>query len=723
MISVTIPNSVTTIGDWAFSDCTGLASVNIPNSVTGIGGSAFSGCTGLTAVHITDLAKWCEIEFGNAYSNPLSYAHNLYLNGEKVTNLTIPNSVTEIGRFAFCYCSSLTSVTIPNSVTSIGGSAFCGCTGLTSVTIPNSVTSISSSAFKKCTSLTEITIPESVTEIGGSAFYNCTGLTEITIPNSVTTIGELAFENCTGLTAVHITDMAKWCEIEFGYAYSNPLCYAHNLYLNGEKVTNLTIPNSVTEISDFAFYNCTGLTSVTIPNSVTEISSSAFYNCTGLTSVTIGNSVTEIGEEAFYNTPWYNNLPDGVIYMGKVLYKYKGTKPENTTIEIKEGTTSIYSSAFYGCDWLTSITIPNSVTKIGSSAFYGCYWLTSITIPNSVTSIGSSAFYGCHWLTSITIPNSVTSIGDDAFYSTPWYNNQPDGVIYINKVLHEYKGTMPKNTTIEIKEGTVSISPSAFSGCDGLTSVTIPNSVTEIGFAAFYKCTGLKSITIGNGVSSIGDNAFYDCRRLKSVHITDLAKWCKIVFDRENPLSYAHKLYLDGKLVTDLVIPEGVTEIGQWAFCDCTGLTSVTIPNSVTSIGEYAFSNCTGLKHIYSHNPIPPTTYDHTYYTFSSKIFRETTLYVPVGSLSAYQEADGWVNFWNIVEMDFSGVEEAITESTTVTVQGGAIVVNGLDEPIYIEVYNLQGQRVYSGYETTIPMNERGIYLVRIANRVVKVVV
>ena len=228
--------SVTSIGDWAFGYCTGLTSVTIPNSVTSIGVSAFDGCTGLTSVHISDIAAWCAISFGD---NPLYYAHNLYLNGELVTNLVIPNSVTSIEEKAFSDCTGLTSVTIPNSVTSIGEGAFYGCSGLTSVTIPNSVTSI-----------------------GNMAFYGCSGLTSVTIPNSVTSIGYMAFAGCTGLTSV-------------------------------------TIPNSVTSIGSYAFGDCSGLTSVTIPNSVTRIGGSAFYDCISLTSVTLGTSVKVIEERAF----------------------------------------------------------------------------------------------------------------------------------------------------------------------------------------------------------------------------------------------------------------------------------------------------------------------------------------------------------------------------------------------------------------------------------------
>ena len=271
-----IPNSVTSIGQYAFQSCTGLTSVNIPNSVTSIGNNAFNGCTGLTSVHISDLAAWCNMSFGNNSANPLSYAHHLYLNDNEITNLVIPNSVTSIGQEAFYSCTGLTSVTIGNSVTSIGNSAFYGCTGLTSVHISdlaawcnisfgkNSANPLSYAhhLYLNNNEIRDLVIPNSVTSIGNSAFNGCTGLTSVNIPNSVTSIGNFAFENCTGLTSVNI-------------------------------------PNSVTSIGNDAFSDCSGLTSVTIPNSVTSIEICTFSGCTGLTSVNIGNGVTSIGSLAF----------------------------------------------------------------------------------------------------------------------------------------------------------------------------------------------------------------------------------------------------------------------------------------------------------------------------------------------------------------------------------------------------------------------------------------
>ena len=287
-LTVTIPNSVTEIGFDAFCNCLSLTAITIPNSVIKIGSSAFERCSSLTSVTIP---------------NSVTKIDNSTFSGcSSLTSVTIGNSVTEIGQNAFRDCSSLTSVTIPNSVTKIGDSAFSGCSSLTSVTIPDSVTEIGNYTFYNCSSLTSVAIGNSVTKIGDGAFYVCTSLTSVTIPNSVTEIGDSAFGGCNKLTAVYISDITAWCNISFGAYSANPLVYSHNLYLNGNLITDLIIPDSVTRISDYAFWECSSLTSVTIPNSVTEIGSSAFYVCRNLKELTLPESVTEIGSDAFWQS-------------------------------------------------------------------------------------------------------------------------------------------------------------------------------------------------------------------------------------------------------------------------------------------------------------------------------------------------------------------------------------------------------------------------------------
>ena len=304
MTSVIIGNNVTTIGNHAFDNCSSLTSLTIPNSVTSIGLSAFYGCsaitsitigknvhyirekafkncTAITSVHISDLASWCNIHFYESYSNPLyqqNYENQIhfYLEGQELTNLVIPDGVTSIGNYAFVDCMNVTSVVIPNSITTIGEHAFEKCIGLTSVTIPNKVTSI-----------------------GADAFYNCSNLGSITIGNSVSSIGKDAFKECTKLTSVQISDIESWCKISFSNYASNPVCYADHLYVDGQELTNLVIPDGMTSIGNFAFESCISLTSVVIPNSITTIGEKAFYGCNKLTSVVIPNNVTYIGESAF----------------------------------------------------------------------------------------------------------------------------------------------------------------------------------------------------------------------------------------------------------------------------------------------------------------------------------------------------------------------------------------------------------------------------------------
>ena len=363
LTSVTIPGSVTSIGVYAFDSCASLISVTIPDGVTSIGDSAFDYCTSLTSVTIP--------------GSVTSIGDSVFYHCTSLASVTIPDSVTSIGRYAFAYCKSLTSVAIPDGVTSIGEKAFSQCTSLTSVAIPDSVTSIGERAFYECTSLTSVTIPDSVTSIGDSVFYHCTSLTSVTIPDSVTSIGDYAFSGCTSLTSVTIPDSVT--------------SIGEGTFEDCTSLTSVTIPDSETSIGDYAFSYCTSLTSVTIPDGVTSIGCAAFRFCTSLISMTIPDSVTSI--------------VDGFFLGCKSL----------TSVTIPNSVTSIGNGAFQLCTSLTSVTIPDSVTSIGDWAFGSCTSLTSVTIPDSVTSIGRYAFAYCTSLTSVAIPDSVTSIGEYAF--------------------------------------------------------------------------------------------------------------------------------------------------------------------------------------------------------------------------------------------------------------------------------------------------------------------
>ena len=415
--AVAIPDTinglpVTRIGAFAFYGHLTVTSVTIPNSVTNIGEAAFRYCTSLSAITVDTLNSFYSSMDGVLFNK--SQTLLIKFPEGKAGSYEIPNSVTSIGGIAFEYCTSLASVAIPNSVTNIEASAFWSCTSLINVRIPNSVTSIGATAFAYCTNLTSVTIDNGVTSIRRAAFHSCTSLTSATIPDSVTNIGDSTFENCPSLSSVTIPNGVTSIERTTFYSCTS--------------LTSVTIPNSVTSIGDSAFSCCASLSSVTIPNSITSIGSSAFFSCSNLISVTIGNQVTSIGAAPFAHctslsaitvdalNSVYSSL-DGVLFNNgqTVLIQCPGGKAGSYIIP--NSVTSIADQAFAGCTSLSSVRIPNSVTSIGNSAFYSCTSLTSITIPNSVASIGYGAFYSCTSLTSVTIPNSVTSIGDGAFSS------------------------------------------------------------------------------------------------------------------------------------------------------------------------------------------------------------------------------------------------------------------------------------------------------------------
>ena len=335
-----------------------------------------------------------------------------------------------------------------------------------------------------------------------------------------------------------------------------------------------------------------------------------------------------------------------------------------TSVTIPSSVTSIGDCAFFRCSGLTSMTIPNSVTSIGETAFGSCTGLTAVTIPNSVTSIRNWTFSSCTGLTSVTIPKSVTSIGNGAFMGCSGLTSM----------------TLPNSVT--------SIGESAFSGCDGLTSVTIPNSVISIGGRAFEGCTCLAFVTIGNSVTSIGGYAFIDCTGLKSV-----------------------------------TIPNSVTSIGYHAFNNCTALTSVTIGNSVASIGDGAFGRCWGLQTIYVKNQLPvKCTPD-----FPDDVIKNAILYVPTGTLAVYEKADPWRNFWNIEEMDFSGIEDAEmdtadrTDEPVIRVENGVIKVDNADGEAPVEVFDISGKSVFRECANMVSGLAKGIYIVKVGDKVQKI--
>ena len=314
-------------------------------------------------------------------------------------NIAIPDSVTDIGDYAFEYCCSLSNMVIPNSVTSIGDYAFYGCRSLSNIVIPDSVTKIGDYTFSVCSSLSKIAIPDSVTDIGDYAFEYCCSLSNMVIPNSVTSIGDYAFYGCRSLSNIVIPDSVT----KIG-DYTFSVC---------SSLSKIVIPNSVTKIGDYAFSDCSSLSKIVIPNSVTKIGDYAFSDCSSLSKIVIPDSVTDIGDYAFAHCSLSNiAIPDSVTAIG--YGAFSGCR-SLSNIVIPDSVTKIGDYTFSVCSSLSKIAIPDSVTDIGDYAFEYCSSLSNIVIPNSVTSIGAYAFYGCRSLSKIVIPDSVTTIGYGAF--------------------------------------------------------------------------------------------------------------------------------------------------------------------------------------------------------------------------------------------------------------------------------------------------------------------
>jgi len=613
--SITIPDSVASIGDGAFQNCPSLTNITIGKGVTTIGDMAFVGCISLVNIVVDQANTAYQSIDGNLYTKDAK-TFVQYACGKEETTFIVPNYVTTIGDYALAGCYNLTSVTIPGGVTTIGDMAFVscislvnivvdqantayqsidgnlytkdtktliqyaiakpqttfvvldgvttisdgafgGCYNLREVTIPYGVITIGASAFAVCSNLIKITIPDGVTTMGDEAFMGCSNLIEITIPNSVTSIGEYAFTDCTRLVNLTIgngiTSIGK-------YAFEN--CTS---------LTSVTIGNNVTSIDYGAFKNCESLTNVTIPDSVTSIVDWAFCDCESLTGIVIGNGVTSIGHGAFV---FCSSL--------KTAY-YKGTATEWAKISIDTYNNSLLSATIY----YYSETMP---TEEGNYWHYDTDGKTpvlwhihdfnkQVATEDFICSSASCEQQALYYYSCECGEKGTETFESGAILDHNFVDNQPCTVCHASFGL-EYELAKGGQSYIVASIGdcadtnvvipryyngllVTSIGEDAFFGCDDLTSVIIPDSVTSIGDGAFRYCISLTSVTIPNSVTTIDDGAFYHCFFL-----------------------------------TNITIPDSVTSIGGWAFNNCMSLTNITIPDGVTFIGEETFSGCQNLENV-----------------------------------------------------------------------------------------------------------------------------
>lgn len=499
------------------------------------------------------------------------------------------------------------------------------------------VTSIGDEAFEKCDHMNMVALPSSIKRIGKYAFYQCLEMESVNIPSSVTEIDEGAFRYCWKLTTVDLPSTI--------YQISD------DVFANCQNLQSMNIPTSVKSIGIRAFHNCSNLSIVNIPNGVTSIGESAFGGCDRLSTIIIPETITNIDISAFTDTPWYKNQPDGLLYIGKVAYKYKGTMPDNTTIDIKDGTTEISGQAFYGSKGLVSIQIPESVNAIGENAFCDCSNLSSVNLPSSITVIENGTFGWCTKLTSISLPDGLVRIGSMAF--------QNCGL-----------------TSISLPEKLATIESSAFASCNGIETIQIPASVVSIGESAFWN-KSLKSISIAV------DNSVYDsrnnCNAIIETATNTLLFGCQGSFVPEGIEKIANRAFVGCEELTSIIIPssvksvgefafdtcpllasvtlnEGLMSLGTQAFCRCSALDAITLPSTLTEIGQFAFSG-TNLANINS-LIVEPFAIDASVF---NSLYSRATLYVPDGTKAKYLNVEAWKRFATIIEVSKQCEKPAVT--------------------------------------------------------------
>lgn len=392
-----------------------------------------------------------------------------------VNDVIIPDTldgypVTVIGDAAFRECESLISVVIPNGIVKIGSRAFQNCRSLISITIPETVSSIGSYAFYNCLSLNDIVIPDAVSRIEDMTFRNCGSLTNVNLPDTVSVIGDMAFRTCTSLTGIVLP--------------SNLISIGQEAFAHCISLTNITLPNSVSELGSGVFQECTALFSVTLSNGMDVISNNMFAGCSSLTSMTIPDSISAIQMDAFRGC---TSLTDVII-------------PDSVT--------QLDSWAFAHCTSLESLTLGNGLKLISSRVFSDCISLTNISLSNSITKIDDMAFSGCSSLTKINIPDSVTEIGSEVFRNAGLYTNSPDGVVYADNWYVDYKGNMPEDFSLILKEGTRGIA--YVSHFWKIASINMPESVMSIDNRTFRECINLKRVYFSGNVPANYETTLFE---------------------------------------------------------------------------------------------------------------------------------------------------------------------------------------------------------------------
>ena len=623
-------HKVVAIGKGAFKG-TCLVNVTIPDTVTEIGYSAFEDCKQLSSVSLS--------------SNLTELGSGAFLNCSSLTSIRIPKSlesaysgITVDGPFDGC--TALKNVELESGMTKIPADLFNGCPGFTTITIPDTVTVIGSSAFADCKQLSSVRLSNNLTELGSGAFLNCTSLTSIRIPKSlesaysgITVDGP--FDGCTALKNV---------ELESGMTK-----IPTDLFNGCPGFTTITIPDTVTEIGEAAFAY-TNLTSIVIPDTVTDIENNAFSNCKQLSSVQLSNSLVSLGHDVFLSCTSLTSIriPKS---LESVSIFYGGPFEDCSAlqnVELEPGMTRIPDDLFKNCTGPISIVIPDTVTEIGASAFYGSH-LSSIVIPDTVTDIGNYAFSGCAELKDVTLPNIRKNIVAGMFENCTSLEKivLPETVTAIRP--DAFRGcTALKDITWS--KALETIESCAFQNCSALTDVTIPDSVKSIGFGVFSNCSALSAVTLPDGVKELGGQLFNNCDALTTVTIPD------------SVTSIGEQVFYDCDALTTVKLGSGLTEISESTFEHCDVLESLRIPRRVTTIGDNAFKDCVKLTSI---------TIPRSVTKISSNAFSYPKILTIYGVAGTYAETFANENSIKFVDQQIKATAASL-DKTELTINKGA---------------------------------------------------
>lgn len=628
-------------------------------------------------------------------------------------SIDIPNSVKTIGQSAFLVCKNLTTLTIPSSVQSIADNAF-SASGLQSIVIPDSVTSIGGHLFSGCESLSEITIGNGITALPDGMFYNCPKLKRLDLPENISAIGNSAINHCTSLKEVYCrakvpptvsgdqytflydsspelkvyvwsTSLKAYREAS-GWNYYADLIIGYDFTtgsIPGCDIAYTTTDKKILEVYTTAgfgasfiehrFDSSTGRGVLAFDGPVMSIPAQAFVACTNLATIELSNNIITIGDKAFFGCSAMTEIiiPESVTSIGVEAFKGCGGKAIiNCAIaDESSGRGDFYNAKF------TEVVFGGSATQIGTYAFEDCTNLKSIDFGSRVITIGSNAFEGCTSLSSVTLPDTITSMGSGCFYDCSNLESVTLGN-GIDTVAYYAFGKCSKLKTINFGSSVNTISYEAFEECTSLQSVVIPDTVTTIGSYAFNLCSSLNSITFGSSVTSVGSYAFRECTALTNVYVDSIEEWCAIAFEsyQSNPLYFASNFYVNGVRTTEIIIPDSVTDIKQYAFNFFKGLTKITLGKRVTSISYGALRECSNLAEIYCKAMTPPSLYSYVF----DGLPTNAMFYVPMESVEDYKSANGWSDYAaNIVGYDFN-----TSSDTTITPGGGIADAEEDDEVI-----------------------------------------